>query len=647
MRLSLTSVAAALLFFPLFLQSTEENESQTERLKYEVVVTATRIETPAREVASSITVITREDLERMGKTNLVDALRLVPSVEVIQNGPAGGAASVFLRGANSEHTLVLMDGVELNDPISPSRSFDLAHMTLENIDRIEILRGPQSTLYGSDALGGVINIITRKGEGKPEFSLSLYGGSYSTLAGDFGLRGSTGSFHYSLSGSTFQNEGVSAADSYLEGNTERDGYKNVSLQARVSVMPLPNLEAELIAKHIHADIDIDSFGGSHGDDPNSIQKNDSVFIKAMVRTLWMKNRWEQKFSVSLVNNTRRNQNPRDSVHPFESENGRFQSRLLHIDWQNTLFLHKDNALTFGIDHQKEQGESDYTSESTWGIYESLFPLKKAATTGFYVQDQIRVSSRFFATAGLRLDEHSQSGRALTYRLAPAYILEKTGTKFKATFGTGFKSPSLYQLYAPGTFLGLIGNDNLRPEQSTGWDAGIEQKLSGETLRLDVTYFFQKYKDLIEFDFVQGFINIGRAESRGAEIMLLARPSADWLLSGTYTLTEAKNKVTNTALLRRPRHKFTASLNHKFLRKGNLNLSFLYTGEREDMDFSTWPAGRVTMPAYVLLKAAASFDLSHRIQLFCRLDNILDTKYEMVKGYGVPGFSVFLGTKIQF
>jgi len=630
-------LALTILSLDLFSQENDEKEKQTPPLQYEVVVTATRLETPAKEIASSVTVISKEDLERMKKTTVLEALQEVLGVTILQNGPAGGSASVLLRGANSEHTLVMMDGVELNDPISPSRSYDLAHLLVENIERIEILRGPQSTLYGSDAMGGVVNIITRKGQGKPRFHLSTYGGSYGTFAGTAGISGSVDKIHYSLGASRFQTDGFSAASTSYEGNEEKDGYRNLTLSGRFGYRPLDNLGFDFIVRTINTETDIDYSGGANGDDPNNIQNYDTLFLKGQVRALLLKNRWEQKLSLSLVDYDRKYENSPDDVYPY-SENIEYKSKLWKLDWQHNLFLHETNTLTFGIDYQHEQGESEYHSDGIWGPFSSLFPLKRSYITGFFLQDQIRVASQFFATVGVRRDRHSQFGIATTFRIAPAYFIEQTGTKLKATYGTGFKAPSLFQLYDS-----FYGYEDLEPEKSTGWDLGFEQQILQGKILLSATYFSNQYENLINWS-DQGYMNIRKAESKGAELLVQVRLFGNILFNATYTRTEAKDKVTDAWLLRRPKDKFSAILNYSFLKKGNINLSFIYIGETDDMDFSTWPYTPETLPGYALFNTAVSFNIASNLQIFCRLDNIFNKAYEMIKGYGTPGFSVYGGVK---
>lgn len=639
------SILASAFFSAVF--AAEDQKTQTILLQHKIVVTATRIETPAKEIASSVTVITKQELEQSKKTTVIEALREVLGLSIVQSGPAGGSATVLLRGANSEHTLVMIDGVELNDPMTPSRTYDLAHLTVDSIERIEILRGPQSTLYGSDAMAGVINIITKKGKGKPEIHLSSLGGSQRTFSGNAGITGSLKEAHYSLWISNLQTQGISAANVLLEGNSEADGYKNLSLAARVGYQLSENIVIDLSARTLQTRTDIDNFGGAFGDDPNNIQKYDSLFLKGQIRGLFLQNRWEQKLCFASVRYDRENENPIDNLHPFDSDWSKFESKLWKLDWQHNLFLHETNTLTFGVGYREEQGESESHTESVWGPSSTTFPLKKACNTGIYFQDHLRLTGQFFFTAGVRFDTHSQSGSATTYRFAPAYFIQKTGTKLKATFGTGFKSPSLYQLYAPGSTWGPIGNEHLKPEEAVSWDAGIEQSFLEGNLLVSATYFSSSFENLIDFDYTLGFVNIARATSKGAEISFQASPQDNLLFSASYTRTEAKDRDKNEALLRRPKDKFTAKLSFSYHDKGHLVFSLVYTGKREDLAWEGWTSSRVQMSPFTLFNAALSYDILPSVQLFLRLDNILDQEYETIKGYGTPGFSTFGGFQIQF
>ncbi len=646
LRKPLLFILTALLLAVSVFSQEKETQTTPQVLRHEIVVSATRIETPAKEIACSVTVITRSDLEKSKKLTVLDLLQDVLGMAVVQNGGTGSASSAFLRGSNSEHILIMLDGVELNDPINPSRSYDLSHFSLDNIEQIEILRGPQSTLFGSDALGGVINILTRRGQGKPQFFLSTSGGSYNTFRAGTGLSGSGRTYHYSLGLSHFATGGISAAGEAYPGNSEKDGYKNLSISGRLGATLRENIEAELIVRSVTARSDIDNFGGPFGDDPNNTQDYRNLFLRGQLRGLLAGNRWEQKLGISYIHTNRRNENPVDAVHPYDSEQGTYKSSLLKIDWQNNLFLRPTNTITFGLDLEREEGESEYHSMGAWGPYDGLFPRHTANRLGLYIQEQVKLSSRFFATAGARLDHHSRTGFSLTFRLAPAYLIDRTGTKFKATLGTGFKSPSLYQLYAPGTYLGPVGNERLSPEKNTGWEAGIEQRVLKGRLMAGITYFSSDYRNLIDFRFDEGYVNIGRARTRGLEIFAAARPQNGLDLRAGYTRLEAKDLDNDVDLPRRPKDKISAGLDWAFTKKWALHLGFVYVGKRNDKNFSVWPYPDVTLTGYTLLDASLSFDLSPQVQVFGRLDNMLDQKYELVYGYGSPRFSAYAGIRIS-
>ena len=645
MRHKSLAIVLVSAFLPFSLIAGQEKTQKT-GIQHKVVVTANRIKTPAKEIATSVTVITKRQLEQTKKTTVIEALQEVLGLSILQTGPVGSSASVMLRGANSEHTLVMIDGVEVNDPITPARTYDISHLRVEGIERIEILRGPQSTLYGSDAMSGVINIITEKGQGKPRFHFSSLGGSYGTFSGTAGLTGNMEKLHYSFWASTLTSQGFSAANAALEGNTEADGYKNHSFSAKAGYEASDNIDLDFSARFIDTKSNIDNYGSAFGDDPNNIQTYDSLYLMGHIRGLFLKNRLEQKLILSHVRSNRETDNPTDEQHPFDSDHSRYKSSLIKLDWQNNFYLHKSNTLTFGTEYQQEQGESNYHSESVWGPSASSFPLKKNHNTGFYIQDQHRSAGIFFLTAGIRLDSHSQSGRSTTYRIAPAFYIPQTNTKLKATYGTGFKSPSLYQLYAPGNVWGPIGNKNLKPEEITSWDLGIEQDLWAGKARLGGTYFSSRFENLMEYDYTQGYINIAKASSKGVEFMLEFFPAENITFSASYSHIVAKDQNTGESLLRRPKDKFTANLNVRFLAKGRFILSLIHIGARDDQEWIDWVSTRVQMEPFTLLNAVGSYDIHPDIQVFLRLDNILDQEYELIKGYGTPGFSAYGGFKIQ-
>ncbi len=644
---ALAAAALALLLATAFPEDKAGGkQTSPPSLTHSIVVTANRVETPGREVASSVSVISSEELARTGKPSVFEALRDLVGLSTLQNGGRGAAAAVSIRGANAEHTLVLLDGVELNDPINPSRSYDLAHLAVSQVERVEVLRGPQSPLYGSDALGGVINIITRKGRGRPRVSMSGSGGTYGSFSGDVGVSGGAGRADYAFGLALARTNGVSAASTLYPGNSEPDGYRNLSLSGRVGVAVRKNIDIGLSVRRVDARSSIDNFGGPAGDDPNSVPDYGSTLVAVRARGLFLGGRWEQKLTVSWIAARRDNANPTDALHPDDSESGTYASRAARVDWQNNVFLGPSNTLTAGVDLGSERGRSEYLSMSAYGPYESVFPEASARSAGFYVQDQWRVRDRLFLAAGARVDVHSYAGTALTYRAAPAYIVPGTGTRLKATLATGFKSPSLYQLFAPATAWGPIGNLGLEPERATGWDAGFDQDLLGGRLGLGVTYFSNLYRNLIDFDYAAGYVNVGRASTRGLETLVIARPREGLDLRASYTRLTARDETTGAALLRRPRDKFSAD-GHVRLRGGiDVTASVLFVGRRADRDFSVSPFRPVTLGGYALVDAAVTVPILSSFEAFVRFENILDARYETVWGYGTPGFSVNAGFRLS-
>lgn len=634
---------AALIALPAAAQ--EPQDPARAPLRHEVVVTATRLQTPEKKVGSSVTVVSGDDLVRTGRTFVLDALESVLGLTTIRNGGPGATASVSVRGANSEHTLFLLDGVELNDPINPSRSYDLSHLPLSQVERIEILRGPQGLLYGSDALGGVVNIITRAGRGRPRLSLSSSADTLSSLTANIALAGSGGKTDYAFSLFHERTAGISAASSSYAGNTEKDGYRNLSLDARFGYAPAPGSNLTFTVRASRARTELDNFGGPGGDDPNNVQDYGSLLLRGQYRGLSASGRWERTVSLSWLGARRDNDNPVDPAHPDESDRGLYRSGLAELDWQNNFFLRPTHTLTSGLEVEGETGRSDYASESAYGPYESDFPTARAGSVGLYLLDHWEVRDRFFVTAGVRADRHSRAGTAVTFRVAPAFVISATGTRLKTTFGSGFKSPSLYQLYAPATSFGPVGDPLLRPERALGWDAGIEQTLAAGRAVVDLTWFESSFRDLVDFDFAAGYVNIGRARTRGLEISAEARPGAGSRFAASYTRLSARDLGAGTELLRRPRDKFSGEAGVRIFGRLDLAANVLWVGRRLDRNFSIYPYPTATLPGYVLLGAVLSTDLGRGVEVFARLDNILDARYQTVWGYGSPGLTLRTGFRL--
>lgn len=619
-------------------QDTERERTQEAK---KVVVTATKMETPAREIGSSVTIITGREIEDRQQRTVLDVLRTVPSLNIAQNGGPGGTASVFIRGAKSEHTKVLIDGIVMNDPISPGRAYDFAHLTTDNIERIEILHGPQSGLYGSDAFGGVISIITRKGQGKPTGSLSVEGGSYGSLQTRAQVSGGDELVNYSLGFSSRDTDGLSAA-SERDGNREQDGYSNDSVSARLGLTPTDNLQTDFLLRYLDTSGEIDNFGGVGGDDPNHTTRSEQLFFRSQVRLSLLDDSWDQELGFSLSDHDRKDRNDTDADHPVDLSRSSFEGDVLEFDWQHHFFLSEDNTLTLGAEAEEERGASSFYSESSFGPFTSNFPKQTARNNGYFVQDHVRLNDALAATLSARLDDHSRFGSETTYRIAAAYTVSDTHATIRGSYGTGFKAPSLFQLFSQ------FGDPTLEPEMSKGWDFGVEYSIDEASTTMGAIAFHNDFEDLIQFDGgTSTYMNVAEAQAEGFELFIATDLTTNTEVRASFVSTDTEDEVTGLDLLRRAKEKFGLDVHYNHPTGGSVNIGLTYVGKRFDNDFSSFPATRVQLGEYVLVNFAGAYELQEDIRVFGRIDNLLDERYEEVKGFGTPGIAAFAGLEFSF
>lgn len=611
----------------------------------DVVVTATRTETPLIELANSITIIDSAEIANSKKDNVLDLLRDEYGVDVVQQGGPGKLANVFIRGGGSEHTLVLIDGVEMNMPSDPGNTYDFSNLPADNIERIEILRGPQSTLYGSDAMAGVINIITRTGEGKNKYFVSAEGGSYSSYKAVTGISGAYDIVNYQLNLTRNKTDGFSSASSKY-GNTEKDGASNFIGSFRTGVDLNSFSKLNLFYQYTNGDAGYDQSGGKFGDDPTYIYNLEENLFRLETVFSNSNNTWNGKAGISFIRNVRKYSFDSTLYNPSSSRS-LYDGRKIKIDLQSTFNIAKPFSMTVGFENEKESALSSYYIFSQTGNFESLFPLKISATYGAFVEMQSNLADRFFINIGTRYDHHSVFGNASTYRIAPAFIIWETGTKLKATYGTGFKSPSLFYLFDPA-----FGNKNLQPEKSTGWDAGLEEFLFNDKIIMGASYFRNEFNNLFGFDENYKTINIDRSESYGVELYFNVNLTDGMKIKSNYTYTKTKDLSVNSPdknlpLLRRPIHKGVVSWNYTFLEKFNVNADVIFVGKRDDKFFVGFQSERIKLNSYTLINFAASYKMFSYLQLYAKVNNVSDTYYEEVYGYATPGLSFYGGFNLNF
>lgn len=623
------------LFLLLFTFSTFAQEDTLRISLSDVLVTATKYPTEVQNISSSYSIIDKSVIQRSNSSTVLQLLREVPGISIAQQGGLGKLNSLFMRGANANHTLVLIDGVEVNDPSSPSNAFDLSNLQTANIERIEIVRGPQSTLYGSDALAGIINIFTEQGSDINKISLQTEGGSNSYYRGSGQFSGNYSLFNYSINFARLSTEGISAANEKY-GNTERDGYTNNSFSSFLSAQLLDNLKLSLNYRFTDTSTDLDQ-GTQFGDDPNYTYDIEENIFNAAINYNLLDNKWKQKLSGSVLRRISKSIDEPDDNNPGSTTNFTNATRT-KFEWLNNLTFIPYNVITVGLETELEKANTEYISMSEWGPFESVFPSQEMRTNSVFLQNQLILNGGFSAIAGIRFDDNEKFGSHSTYKLGAAYFFDKTNTKLKANYGTGFKAPSLFYLFDPA-----FGNPDLKPEENSGWDLGFEQYFFGSGFSFGATYFSMKFENMFGFD--QNFvtININEAQTKGIESFVTFQ-SNNFYAHLTYTYTDAVDlsNESESKLIRRPKDKLTLSLSYNPIEKLNLNTSIRHIGERGDEDFSVFPSARVKLESYTIVDFSVNYKLLSSMRLFGRVENLFDADYEEVIFYGTLGRSFYAG-----
>jgi len=621
----------------------------------DTIVTATRIPTDLGRVPAAITVITRQEIEERGLSTLAEALQLVPGLRLAQSGGPGQQASLFLRGNSSRSTLVLLDGVPLNDPSEPNGAFNFGNDGLFDVERIEVLRGPASSLYGASAIGGVVNLVTRRAP--PDRAFMPYGevagGTQRTLRAGAGAAGTVGQFDYLFSANTLSTQGFNAtAERFTRSLHERDGLRGTAATARLGWAPAQGTRVEALLRWRENRFGLDSVPR---DNPNFTGEDRRWSGQLRGETALLDGRWTTGLRAAFTSDRRWYQNLPDRLSAAASTD-RYLGERTTLDWGNAVRLPgfgalSDGQASFGVTHFHEEARSLAGNLP----FQTRVNAKQDGTAG-HAAVQYRVWERLDLSAGGRHD--SIGGfEDTTWRLGAVLQWPEIGARLRAAGGSGFNAPSLYQRFgAIGT--SFRGNPALKPERSLGYELGAELDVPAfgraDFATLGATFFQSRVTDLINFN--AGFntlVNIDRAAIKGAELALALRP-LPWL-SGQlgWTITDARDDVTGRPLPRRPEHVVTLTARAEPLPGLVIAPTLLFTGRSPEGAFASYTdagtsrASPRANKAGVVLNLTASYRITPQVTVFAEGRNLGGSRWEPVNGFQVAGRSLLVGTRFSF
>jgi vitamin B12 transporter len=594
----------------------EETDAEAVKLDT-IIVEGSRLNQTEAEIGTSVSVITSEEIEKLGFDFALDAVAAAPGVTINQNGSFGGTASVRIRGASSGQTLVLIDGVPVGDPSTTDGSFNFAYLDTENIDRIEVLKGPQSVLWGSDAIGGVVSISTKQ----PDAGLggSAFGeyGSYNTFRGGASVGNSNDMGDFRVAATGITSDGISKADE-ANGNTEDDGYDSRTVSARGG-LNLPNsirLDGTLLWND--SEIDYDSYvGGAQGSVGDGDERTETETLSGNVslKVPLLDGRFENLLMVGYSDISR--ENFTNGTQSYDADGDRTLYR-----YQGTFTIDDRNKIAFGAEREETTAnDQDASIDGLFGLYE-FKPVEKLTLTG-----------------GLRVDDHDKFGSETTGRIAAAYAASEQ-VIVRASWGQGFKAPSIFQSTYICTFCGLTEpNADLKPETSEAFDIGVDWTSADGRAQAGITYFDQETENMIDFSYTAGYDNIALVDSKGVELFG-SYQFTNWLgVSANYAYIDAEDGNGNE-LSRLPEHSgdVTVSLDPEGPFSGNILVR--HNGDEANTDGTT-------LDGWTRVDLTGSYELTDRIELYGRIENLFDEHYQQILGYGTPGLSGTVGLRLRY
>ncbi len=614
------SKLAVFLLFPIVIANPAFAQDRPDTTGDDIVVTATGVEQNRAEVGQAVTIITRDLIDTRQTVTIADLLATTPGVTVTRNGGLGGFTAVRIRGAEADQTLVLLDGVRINDPSSPGGGFDFGNLLSSSIERIELLRGPNSVPWGSRAIGGVINLITDRPSNDLAVRANAEGGYAGTFFGSAGVSGGSGPVSASLTGGYLATDGISAA----AVGRERDGYRQYGANARVKVALSDQIAIDLRGYYADSRTNIDGFPPPSfrlADTPE-FSTAEELYGYAGLTGNFLGGRFRNRLGFTIADINRDNfDRPGDATPAFLA-----RGRSERYEYQGDLTLSNAVRAVFGAEHEESRFTDGFTVAST-GI-----------TSGF-AQAIVKPVAPLTLTGGIRYDSHRTFGDKVTFGADAALVLP-TGTTLRASYGEGFKAPTLFQLFSD------FGTPTLLPEEARSFDVGAEQSLLRGRARVGVTYFNRHTRNQIDFDLgTFTYANIARTRADGAEIELALKPVDAFTVTANYTLINATNRSVGSNfgkdLARRPHQTVSVSADYRFPFGLSVGGTVLHVGDSFDNASNTR-----RLDGYVVAGLRAEAPLAGRISVYGRIDNLFDERYETVAGYGTYGRAAYGGIRVR-
>jgi vitamin B12 transporter len=465
--------------------------------------------TPEAQVGSTVTLITREEIERKQNRTLPEILNDVPGLNVVQTGSPGGITSVFTRGTNANHTKVYIDGIDASDPSAANGAFDFSQILAADIERVEVLRGPQSGLYGSDAIGGVVVITTRTGAGPPQFRGTIEGGSFNTFNQTAGVGGSLARLSYNFDVAHYHVGAVDVTprDLLVPGRPlNPDYYDNKTLGTKLGLALTDNFDVGGTFRYIDTTLKTTSDDFIGPEALPSYTNNHELFTRAFAHLVSFDADLDQTLGLAYTHYHRNFFDPNPATLAFGNDPSTFNGGRVKVDWRGVVKLMPGQMLVLGAEHQMDR-------------LSNTSPLEAhVVNNAGYMELQSSFGERLFNAASIRFDANGQFGTHPTFRIAPAYLIPETGSKLKGSVGTGFKAPTLDQLYNSFPAFGFFANPSLKPETSLGYDFGFEQSAWNRQVEFGATYFHNDISNLIQInDTFTTFENIGRARPKASKL----------------------------------------------------------------------------------------------------------------------------------